>query len=200
MAVAMQEALFETMARQVAQRCEQIIEAAKAEAKSIVSEAERTAEQRHDAGIAHVKREVDRLAARARELAAVKAEHDTLTMQQEVANEVLGQVEGQLKGLAQSPRFPEILDALLAEVMANAPRDAVVLAPAAHEQRCREWLQRHGFTAVTVQASRFLVDGIAMQDAERTYRVTNTLSSRFQKLKNEARKVCLTTLFGAGAG
>jgi vacuolar-type H+-ATPase subunit E/Vma4 len=196
----MREALFETMARQVAQRCEQIIGAAEEEAKSIVSEAQRTAQRRHDAAVAQVKREVERLAARARELAAVKAEHDALTMQQEVANEVLGQVEGELKGLAQSPRFPEILDALLAEIMANAPKDAVVLAPVAHEQRCREWIRSHGYSDVSVQASPYLVDGVAMQDAQRTYRVTNTLSSRFQKVKNDARKVCMRTLFGAEAG
>ena len=82
--------------------------------------------------------------------------------------------------------------------MTVVPKDAVVIVPVSFGDRAKAWLQNNGHGGATVQESTALRDGCAMQDAGRSYRVTTTLSSRLSKLQNEARKVCLDTLFGKG--
>jgi vacuolar-type H+-ATPase subunit E/Vma4 len=195
----MQHVLLDTMARQVEQGCEERLAAARAEADAIVSEARERADKRYAEGIERAQREVDRLARRARELAAVQAKQQSHSMQQAVADEILHSVDAELDRIAEGPEFPGILDALLRELMATAPENAEVLAPPAHVERCRQWLAANGHAGVPVVPHAALHDGVAIQDAQRTFRVTNSLSSRFHKLENEARKICLRLLFGKGA-
>jgi len=128
----------------------------------------------------------------------VQAEHQAHSMQQAVADEILHSVDAELDRIAAGPEFPAILEALLRELMTVAPERAEVLAPPAHVERSRQWLASHGHAGVPVVPNAALLDGVAIQDAERTFRVTNSLSSRFHKLENEARKICLRLLFGEG--
>jgi vacuolar-type H+-ATPase subunit E/Vma4 len=196
----MQQALFDTMARQVADRCQALLDAARAEAGALLKEAREHADRRRREAVQAAEREVQRLAERARQLLAVEAEHESLTMEQSIADEILRSVSFELEKAALSPKFPAIFDALLAELMADAPKDALVTVPVSFGERAKAWLQQHGYPDVTVQESPAMRDGCAMQDAAHTYRVTNSLSSRLSKLQNEARKVCLRSLFGGGAG
>ena len=64
---------------------------------------------------------------------------------------------------------------------------------------CSAWLQANGHGSVEVESAAGLIDGIAVQDPQRTYRITNTLSSRFRLVEGEARKRCLGRLVGEEA-
>jgi vacuolar-type H+-ATPase subunit E/Vma4 len=195
----MQQALLDTMARQVADRCQAALDVARAEAGSILKEARERADHRRKAAVSAAEKDAQRMAERARQLLAVEAEHESLIMEQSIADEILRSVGFELEKAAQSPKFSAIFDALLAELMADAPKDALVTAPVFFGDRTKAWLQQHGLAGVTVQESAAMRDGCAMQDAARTYRVTNSLTSRLSKLQNEARKACLNALFGGGA-
>lgn len=187
------------MSRQAADRCQAALDAARAEAGAILTEARKRAERHRHEAVAAAEREVKRLAERARQLLAVESEHESLTMEQSIADEILRSVGFELEKAAQSPKFPAIFDALLAELMEDAPKDAIVTVPMSFGERAKSWLQQKGLPNVTVNESPAMRDGCAMQDAAHTYRVTNSLSSRLSKLQNESRKVCLRALFGAGA-
>lgn len=187
------------MTRQIEDRCQRALAAARQTADGIVAEArEKTAKRRADA-VERTQREVAQLAQRTRQLAEMQAEQDALSMRQRVSDEVLHSVEGELERIAASREFPAILEALLAEVMTVAPEKAEVIAPAAHAQACRQWLAAHGYGHIPVLESATLKDGVSVQDAQRSSRITNSLSSRFHKLEDRARKVCLQTLFGGTA-
>lgn len=195
----MQQALFDTMSRQAAERCQAALDAARAEAGVNLKDAREHATHRRKEAVAAVEREVQRLADRARQLLAVEAEHESLTMEQSIADEILRSVGFELDKAAQSPKFPAIFDALLDELLSIAPKDALVTVPVSFADRAKARLQQHGLGGVTVVESAAMRDGCAMQDAARTYRITNSLSSRLSKLQNESRKVCLNALFGQGA-
>lgn len=188
------------MSRQAADRCQAALDAARAEAGAILKEARERADRHRREAVAAAEREVKRLAERARQLLAVESEHESLTMEQSIADEILRSVGFELEKAAQSPKFPAIFDALLAELMADAPKDAIVTVPVSFGERAKGWLQQNGFPNVTISESPAMRDGCAMQDAAHTCRVTNSLSSRLSKLQNESRKVCLRALFGERAG
>ncbi|MFA6240684.1 MAG: ATP synthase F0 subunit B [Candidatus Hydrogenedentales bacterium] len=196
----MQQALLDTMARQVAQQCEDHLAVARQKADAIIADAKSKAESRRVHALEQAHAEAERHAKRALELALRAAENETLTMEHAVANEVLVSVGVELHRLAMGERFPGILEGLLAELVEYSPKNGTILAPPAHAELCRAWLQKQAVTGLTVQPDPDLVDGIAFQDAERTYRVTNSLSARFAKVQNEARRICLDTLFGVKVG
>jgi len=120
-------------------------------------------------------------------------------MEQSIADEILHSVGFELEKAAQSPTFPAIFDALLAELMDGAPQNATVTVPVSFAARARAWLDSHGLAGVTVAESAAMRDGCSMHDAAHTYRITNSLSSRLSKLQNESRRVCLDALFGQRA-
>lgn len=195
----MQHALFDTMARQTEERCQHALAAARETAGGIVSEAREKAAKRRADALERTQRELDRLAQRTRQLAEMQAEQDALSMRQRVSDEVLHSVKAELARIAASPEFPPILEALLAEIMAVAPERAEVIAPVAQAQACRQWLAAHGYGHIPVLESAALKDGVSVQDTQRSSRITNSLSSRFHKLEDRARKVCAQTLFGGTA-
>lgn len=187
------------MTRQIEDRCQRTLAASRQTADGIVSEAREKTAKRHADAVERTQRELAQLAQRTRQLAEMQAEQDALSMRQRVSDEVLHSVEGELERIAASQEFPAILEALLAEIMTVAPEKAEVIAPAAHAQACRQWLAAHGFGHIPVLESVSLTDGVSVQDAQRSSRITNSLSSRFHKLEDRARKVCLQTLFGGTA-
>lgn len=195
----MQHVLLDTMARQVEQGCEQRLAAARSEVEGIVTEARERAAKRYTDTIERTKRDVERHAQRVRELAALQAGQQAHSMKQAVADEILNSVAAALARVAEGPEFPGILEVLLSEIMTVAPPQAEVLAPPAHIERCRQWLASNGHAGTPVVPNDALRDGVAVQDTQRSFRITNSLSSRFGKLENEAREVCLRLLFGEGA-
>ncbi|MBX7256278.1 MAG: hypothetical protein K1Y02_07935 [Candidatus Hydrogenedentes bacterium] len=196
----MQQALMDTMARLTAQQCEDKLAEARQKADAIIADAKAKAESRRTKALEQAHAEAERLAKRALELAMRAAENETMTMEHAVADEVLVSAGVELERLAKSERFPGILEGMLAELVAYAPKTGIILAPSAHVEVCQAWIQKQGLSGLSVQPDPYLADGVAYQDAEHTYRITNSLSARFAKVQNEARRICLETLFGEKVG
>ena len=187
--------LLDLMSAQIAAQREQIAEAAREEAARIRDEARERAELRRKDTLASAERELASLARRSRERVEAEAHMVALTTKDTITNEVLESVAGELAAIAAGPDFPAILDALLAELMAEAPADVIVLAPPAHVDHCKAWLANNGRAGLDVEPLPGLTDGVAVQDAARKFRYTNTLSARFKKQEGELRKLSLNRLF-----
>jgi len=193
--------LLDLMSAQIAAQREEIAEKARKEALRIQEEARERADQRRKDTLAAVESELASLAKRSRERVEAEAHMITLTTKDTITNEVLGSVTGELAAIAAGPEFPSILDALLAELMADAPVDVVVLAPPAYVDHCAQWLASNGRGDLPVEPWAALTDGVAIQDRGRKFRYTNTLTARFKKQEGELRKLSLRQLFPAsGAG
>ena len=52
---------------------------------------------------------------------------------------------------------------------------------------------------MTVEPSAQVSDGVAVEDEAHTFRVTNTLTTRFERLESSLRRYCIQELFGEGA-
>lgn len=189
--------LLDLMSAQVAARREEILLAARNEASQIKQDAQDRAEQRRKDTLAAVEGELSSLAKRSRERVEAEAKMVTLTTKDTITNEVLNQVAAELASIAAGPDFPAILDALLAELMAEATANVVVLAPSAHVDHCKQWLAANGHGGLVVEPLPSLKDGVAVQDPDHKFRFTNTLSARFIKREGELRKYSLNTLFPA---
>lgn len=187
--------LLELMSAQVAAQREEILEAARAEADRIREDARQRAEQRRQETLSAAESELAALAKRSRERVEAEAHMVKLTTKDTISNELLDGVRQELASIAAGPDFPAVLDALLAELMAGAPDDVVVLAPAAHVEHCKQWLESNGYGGRPVEALASLTDGVAVQDRNQKFRFTNTLSARFKKNEGELRKHALHQLF-----
>lgn len=191
--------LLDLMSAQIATQREEIAAAARNEAAQIQDEARQRAEQRRTDTLASVEGELAALAKRSRERVEAEAHMVTLTTKDTITNEVLESVAQELAAIAAGPGFPSILNALLAELMAEAPADVIVLAPPAHVAHCQQWLANNGHGGLEVQPLASLTDGVAVQDRGRKFRYTNTLTARFKKHEGELRKVSLNRLFPASS-
>ncbi|MEA3365949.1 MAG: V-type ATP synthase subunit E [Candidatus Hydrogenedentes bacterium] len=187
---------FDTLEREAERRCEVIVAKAREEAARIVAEARQTAEENRQIALreeeAHARTELED----ARRRAEAEMERANVTMRERVADLILDTVHEELRRIAQGPKFPEVLRLLLAEIMEEAPDDAILLAPPEHVSRCRQWLDVHGMTHIAVEPDKRLWDGVEVIDAARSFRLTNTLTSRFEKSRASARKAALRRLFG----
>ena len=189
--------LLDLMSAQIAGQREALLLAARDEAAQIAQKARERAEQRRSETLSAAQRELASIAKRSRERTEAEAQMVTLTMKDTITNEVLAEVAEELARIAAGPGFPEILDALLAELMAEAPSDVVVLAPPAHAGHCKQWLESHGYGHLAVEPETRLADGVAIQDRARKFRFTNTLSARFNMREGALRKASLNRLFPA---
>lgn len=193
--------LLDLMSAQIAAQRETLAEEARKEAARIQEEARQRAEQRRQDTLAAVESELAALARRSRERVEAEAHMVTLTTKDTITNEVLSSVSRELADIAAGYDFPAILDSLLAELMAEAPADVVVLAPPAHVEHCKRWLASHGYGNLEVEPLASLTDGVAVQDRGRKFRFTNTLTARFRMHEGELRKLSLNRLFpAAGPG
>lgn len=183
------------MSAQIASQRQDIVSAAREKAAQIQQEARQRAEQRRTDSLAAVEGELAAIAKRSRERVEAEAHMVTLTTKDTITNEVLGDVVRELASIAAGPDFKGILDALLAELMAEAPSGVVVMAPPAHVDHCRQWLANHGHGDLAVEPLASLTDGVAIQDRGKTFRFTNTLTARFKKHEGELRKHSLHRLF-----
>ncbi|GMW01750.1 MAG: hypothetical protein AMXMBFR84_28870 [Candidatus Hydrogenedentota bacterium] len=196
----MQAALFETMARQIAAQCEAELATARAEASSILSEADKRIAGVREKALARARASAEAYAKGAHQMAVAEAEKEALSLYQALADEALHAAEAKLAHLAESQDFVPVLTRLLAELMPASPAGSTILVPPAHVDQCSAWLRTNGFPDVRVEPSAELPDGVAAQDRDRTYRITNALSTRFGMLRSDARKRCLKTLFAGKAG
>ena len=189
-----QLALFDTMERKIARRCEHVLADARREADSVVEAARRDADVARREALQQLDTELCELADQCRMRARGQAALDTLGFQQAAADDVLRRVEAELKRVARSDSFPGILDALVDEVLAVAPQEDIILeVPAEQAARCRD--RALGIGGVTVLASSGLTDGVVARDGQGRFRFVNTLSSRFARLRGDARKLCINRLF-----
>lgn len=190
--------LFDTMAQQVAAQCDETRSAAQEQADALLSDARERATSTRTSTLKTLEAEMEAMDARWRQKAHTEAARAALAVQGEIVDAVLAKVEEEIRSIVGSKDFPKILDALLDELMRVASDDVVVLAPEAHLDHVREWLGKHDRIDTRVEASPDTWDGVAIQDARRTYRISNTLTRRYERVKEDARKVCMTTLFPGG--
>ncbi len=190
--------LLETMALGVDARCEAKLAEARREGDALIAAARLRADGLYAKGLDAVRAEIKRAADQDLRLAHAEAEKLVLAAQHSVADEALAQVNGRLAAVASSEGFGATIEVLLAQAVNAARGEFEVLAPAAHVDRCRAWLSGNGHGGVPVHAANEFSDGVAVQDRKRTYRITNTLSSRYAKLEPQARKILMAKLFGHG--
>lgn len=188
--------LLDLMSQQAAVERERILAEAQREAEAIREAARREAEAQRRQMLAELDAELAQLARQDRERAEAEAHMRVLTTKDSVTAELLGGVQEELARLAEGGDFAGVLEALLDELLPEAPQGGVVLAPAAHAERVREWLAARGREDLSVRGLAGLKDGLAVQDAARSYRVTNTLSARFNGQEASLRKHCIGRLFG----
>lgn len=188
--------ILKLMSEQAEARREEILARAEADASAIRESAQARAEARTQEGLAALERELETLGARSRERAEAEAHMVQFTTRDTIADELLGDVEKRLAEVAAGDGFGSILEALLSELMQDVQPGMVVLAPPAHTDHAKQWLDANGHGDLTVQPEPTLKDGVAIQDADRTYRVTNTLSARFRLQQDTLRRIALERLFG----
>lgn len=187
--------LLDLMSQQIASQQADVLQAARDEVAQIQQDAQQRAEQRRAETLAAVEGELSAMAARSRERVEAEAHMVTLTTKDSITNDVLAMAEEALAAHTASDAFPETLNALLAELMADSPSDIVVLAPEAHVEHCKQWLESNGHGDLPVEALAGLTDGVAVQDRARKFRYTNTLSARFRLQEGALRKHALNRLF-----
>ena len=195
----MGSALLETMTAQVTEECEANIAAAQEEAAAIKSEAETRAASQRETVEAVTEAEMTRLDDRYRQMAQAEASRADLVVKNDTVRAVMDKVNAEIRATVSSGRFPAVLEALLGSLRDEIREGLVVLGPEAHLDHIRGWLSNNGFTGVSVEASADLWDGVAVQDAARTYRISNTLTGRFGRVEQEARRVCMLSLFGTAS-
>lgn len=188
--------LLELMTREAEGRRDALLAEARVEADRIECEAQAQAQAERDQTLAALEGELSELERRARERAEAAARNAEVSTKDVITEEVLVSVARELSRLAEAPEFISVLERLLAELVSEAAAGAVVLAPPAYAEQVRAALVRLGAPPMEVRPHPALSDGVALQDAAQTSRTTNALHARFEKRKNEARKLCLRQLFG----
>lgn len=189
-------ALLDTMARQVDEVYNGNLSAASESAEGILEETRQECAALEEESLAATAAEMETLAERWRRKADAEAAKAALVVQHDALHAVLEKVSEEIREIVSSDEFGPILDALLAELMADAPPDVIALAPPDHLDRVKKWLASNGHDKVPVEGAPNRQDGVAIQDRDRTFRISNTLSGRFSRVEQEARKLCMMSLFG----
>lgn len=190
--------LFETMTSQVEAEREAHLAEARERASQIRADAEQEAQASREAALKAAAQEKELLDLRLRQKAQAEASKAELAMRNETVEAVMRRVEAEIKSIVEGPNFPKILDALLTSLMdAAGDGEYVVLAPEKHVDHVRQWLESHGHSGVPVEGSPSAWDGVALQDHAKTYRISNTLTGRYRRVGQEARRHCMVSLFGA---
>ena len=194
----MGSALLETMTAQVAEQCEANRVVAQQEAEVIVAEAINQAQAKRDALCAATDEEMNRLDDRWRLMAHAEASRADLVVKNNAVQAVLRKVESEIRGIVESNAFPSVLDALLTSLLnefQGSDDEAVLIAPEVHVAHVQRWLSNNGHAGMPVEASAEVWDGVALQDPARTYRISNTLTGRYGRIGQEARRLCMVKLF-----
>ncbi len=192
-------ALLDTMARQVDAVRDGNLSAAKESAESILDETRQDCAALELDTLASTASEMETLAERWRQKADSEAAKAALIVQNDAVHAVLDRVQEQILQIVSGDKFPAILDALLSELMAEAPADVIALAPPDHVDHVKAWLSNNGHGSVAVESASSMWDGVAVQDRGRTFRFSNTLTGRLSRVEQQARGLCMTSLFGVQA-
>jgi vacuolar-type H+-ATPase subunit E/Vma4 len=203
-----QRTLLETMSQLAEQRRGEILAEAQKEADAICAAAEEECGKRREAALSGARGAMAEQVRQARERAAAEAEKQALVMQEVVVDEILERVEVQLAQVAERTDFASVLRTLLREAVEDATAERgeaesgefVVYAPAAHARSCEEWLHEMGVAGAEIEEDASLRDGVMVEDRSHTYRIVNTLSGRYARIREEARALCLRRLFGERSG
>lgn len=193
------EAFLDRMTRLAELRAGQLIEDARSEARRIVEQTDAESAQEREHALAAARDEARERLATTRARALAETARSRMALQQQIADEMLDAVERALRDVASGPGFSAILDRLLDESFEDAPPEAEFGASPAHVERCRRRLAERGRPDAAVHADPELWDGVAVWDRDHTFRVTNTLRSRYAKVRERARKLAIARLFGGGA-
>lgn len=193
-------ALLELMTEQAARQSKEIVARARQEADAI-REAARARSEGHRSDFLRVlESDLTGQARRSRERAEAAAHMVVLTTKDTITDEIMTRARAELQRIQSTPELPGIIDALLEELLRDAPKEGiVVLAHPQQTERVREWLKQHGYD-LPVEPLASLKDGVAIQDAEKSYRVTNTLSARLARLESDLRKGVIHDLFEGSEG
>ena len=195
----MGSALLETMTAQVTGQCDANRAAAQQEAEAIKAEAATQAQAKRDSVLAANGTEMDRLDERWRLMAHAEASRADLVVKNDAVQAIMQKVESEIRAIVNGSGFGSVLDALLASLLnefKGNDNEAILIAPEAHVAHVQQWLSSNGHTGMTVEASKEIWDGVALQDPARTYRISNTLTGRYGRIGQEARRLCMVKLFG----
>ena len=195
----MGSALLETMTAQVAEQCEASCAVAQREAEAIQAEAARQAQAKSEALIAANDVDMARLDERWRLMAHAESSRADLMVKNDAVQAILRKVESEIRAIVASETFPGVLDALLTSLLnefEGSDTEAILIAPEAHVAHVQSWLSGHGHAGMAVEGSKDVWDGVALQDPARTYRISNTLMGRYDRIGQDARRLCMVKLFG----
>lgn len=195
----MGSALLETMTTQVVEECDGNRAAAQQEADAIQAEAEGKSAAQRESTQAATDSEMVRLDERWRQMAHAEASRSDLVVKNEAVNAVMQKVAQEIQAIVDSKEFPSVLDSLMDTLAPEITGEVVVLGPEGHVDQIKTWLSSNGHDGIGVEASSELWDGVALQDPARTYRISNTLTGRYSRVEQEARRVCMVNLFGGNA-
>lgn len=199
--------LLETMTQEISRQQKGLLAEANARAEMILAEAQVSAEQRREEAIASLKEELDALAESQRERAEANAKTAMMSIKDTITDDILKEVQAELKRIAEDDdRFQPILIKLLEELLVskvginwhNEERlELVVKVPGAHVEAVKKWLRDQGVRDVRVEALQKLIDGVALQDTDQSFRTSNTLHDRLEKQEKKLRGFAMKQLFGA---
>ena len=192
------EQLLCTMERRAVALHGEVLAAAREEADAVLEQAREEAVDRRETALADLRRELAGRARKEHDLIEAKAGRTELALRHRAASEVLALVADELAREARAPGFGDVVVALLEEALplsANGP--LAVSAPPDRADRCKAWLKERGRTEVEVEGRPGLA-GVIVEDSGPSFRTTNTLASRYERVQDEARHVCMTSLFGKG--
>jgi vacuolar-type H+-ATPase subunit E/Vma4 len=181
--------LLDLMTQEADAQCARIREDAARAAEELRQAAMQEAAKRREEVLAELDRELRALHQRACDRAAAEIHMRLLTAKDAIADELLQQVEKEIEALVSREEFLPILRRLLDELLESGEEGDVVLVPQAYTDTVRAWLQEK-HRSFRIEPVAFLRDGVALQDAAQSYRVTNTLSQRFRAMENHLRKFC----------
>jgi vacuolar-type H+-ATPase subunit E/Vma4 len=187
--------LLDSMERLAQRESARLLDDARREADAVLVQAREDCARIREEALVAARDEAARAIEEARQEARAECERLALTHRQQIANAVL---EGVAKAIADTVRrddFGELVLLLLEEAMDGAPEDAIVRVPQEHAEGCRQWLATR-YARTTVEPSADLNDGVLVTDPAGSYRVTNTLGSRYALASDAARKIAAKMLFG----
>ncbi|MFP6616138.1 MAG: V-type ATP synthase subunit E [Candidatus Hydrogenedentota bacterium] len=192
----MGSALLETMTAQVTEECDGNRAAAQQEADAIQAEADRKSAAQREATQSATDAEMDRLDERWRQMAHAEASRASLMAKNDAVKAIMQKVESEIRRIVESDEFPAILDALLVSLATEIEGEVVLIGPESHVAHIESWLSSNGHDGIKVEGSNEFWDGVAIQDPAQTYRISNTLSGRYGRVEQEARRLCMIKLFG----
>jgi vacuolar-type H+-ATPase subunit E/Vma4 len=187
------------MTRQVEAECADHLAKARAEADRILRDAQAKAAASRDAVLAAARTEIDRLDTLWKQKTEAESVRLELTMEKETVEAALAEVQSEIRKIAAGPNFGRILEQLAREVV-NAVGDVKgleALGPETQIEAVKKWFASAGHAGVSVKGTAEFWDGVALQDPQRSYRISNTLTGRFARVEQAARKHCMTALFGS---